>query len=118
MYEHRRVQPLSKRAFGRRLLAHLLVAIGIVAVSLGIGVAGYHYIVGLEWLDALMNASMILGGMGPVDPVVSSPGKVFASLYALFSGLAFIGIAGLLFAPFFHRILHRFHWEQDSDTEP
>ncbi len=94
---------------------HLGLAAGVVATALGIGVVGYHSLVGLSWIDSLLNASMILGGMGPVDPITTDAGKIFASFYALFSGLAFIGISALLFAPFFHRLLHRFHWEQDSD---
>ena len=73
------------------------------------GVAGYHYFEHLPWIDALLNASMILGGMGPVDPVKSVAGKLFASFYALYSGLVLIGLMGLLLAPVFHRILHSFH---------
>ena len=80
-------------------------------MALGIGVFGYHYLGGLNWIDSLLNASMILGGMGPVDPLHSDAAKIFASFYALFSGLAFIGIASLLVAPFAHRFLHRFHLE-------
>jgi hypothetical protein len=76
---------------------------------LEIGVLGYHFLGGLSWIDSLLNASMILGGMGPVDPLHSSTAKIFASCYALFSGLAFIGIASLIVAPFAHRLLHRFH---------
>jgi hypothetical protein len=68
----------------------------------------------LDWLDSLLNASMILGGMGPVDPIPSTSGKLFASFYALFSGLVFIGLSGFLLAPFVHRLLHHFHWEEDK----
>jgi hypothetical protein len=75
------------------------------------GVIGYHHIGGLSWIDSLLNASMILGGMGPVDPLRSDAAKLFASFYALFSGLAFVGIASLMIAPFAHRLLHRFHIE-------
>jgi hypothetical protein len=75
------------------------------------GVVGYHSIGGLSWIDSLLNASMILGGMGPVDPLHSNAAKLFASFYALFSGLAFVGIASLMIAPFAHRLLHRFHLE-------
>lgn len=117
MYEHRRMRPLSRQAFRARLLRHFMLALGIVAVALFLGVAGYHFLGGLSWIDALVNASMILGGMGPVDPMTSVPAKVFASLYALFSGLAFIGIAAVLFAPFLHRLLHRFHWEEVIDED-
>lgn len=83
----------------------------MVGVALGIGVLGYHWLAELPWIDSLLNASMILGGMGPVDPLHSTAAKVFASVYALFSGLAFIGIAGFILAPFVHRLLHKFHVE-------
>lgn len=109
------MRPLTRRAFRKRLLRHFFLAVCIVVVALFVGVAGYHYLAGLGWIDSLLNASMILGGMGPVDPVKSDAGKIFASLYALFSGLAFIGIAAILFAPFVHRLLHRFHWEDSGD---
>jgi hypothetical protein len=95
--------------------AHLLRNAGVGAAVIGsclvIGVAGYHDLEGLPWLDALLNASMILSGMGPVNSVRTSAGKVFASCYALFSGVAFISAVGVLFAPVMHRFLHRFHLE-------
>ena len=80
--------------------------------GLGIGVLGYHWLARLSWIDSLLNASMILGGMGPVDPLKSDAAKIFASCYALFSGLAFIGIVSVLLAPFVHRMLHRVHAEE------
>ena len=80
--------------------------------SLTLGVCGYHFLAGLAWIDALLNASMILGGMGPVDPVKTTAGKLFASFYALFSGLVIIGVASLLLAPLIHRFLHEFHLEE------
>ena len=95
----------------RRVARHLLLGLLLIGIALGMGVLGYHYIGGLSWIDSLLNASMILGGMGPVDPLHSTAAKLFASFYALFSGLAFIGIASLLLAPFAHRLLHRFHIE-------
>jgi len=85
----------------------------VLFVGLGIGVLGYHVLDGLSWIDSLLNASMILGGMGPVDPLRSSAAKIFASFYALFSGLAFIGVASLIIAPFAHRLLHRFHIQSE-----
>jgi hypothetical protein len=88
-----------------------LVAGIVLAGSLALGVFGYHFIEGLPWIDALLNASMILGGMGPVDPLRSTGGKLFASFFALYSGLAIISIAGLLLAPLVHRLLHKFHLE-------
>ena len=81
--------------------------------GLRIGLIGYHYSGHLSWVDSLLNASMILGGMGPVDVLTDTNAKLFASFYALFSGLAFIGIASLLIAPFAHRLMHRLHLEDD-----
>jgi hypothetical protein len=109
MYESRNHPLLSRRKFAGRVARHLLLALFLVGMALEIGVLGYHFLGGLSWIDSLLNASMILGGMGPVDPLHSSTAKIFASGYALFSGLAFIGIASLVVAPFAHRLLHRFH---------
>ncbi len=112
MYERRNHPLLSRAKFARRVARHLLLALFVIGIALGIGVLGYHCIGGLSWVDSLLNASMILGGMGPVDPLHSTAAKLFASFYALFSGLAFIGIASLMVAPFAHRLLHRFHVEE------
>ena len=112
MYEHRKQPLLSSAKFTERVARHLSLALFVVAVGLGIGVLGYHFLGGLNWIDSFLNASMILGGMGPVDPLHSTAAKIFASCYALFSGLAFIGIASLIVAPFAHRILHRFHLDE------
>ena len=109
MYEHRTHPLLTRPAFIRRVLIHFVLALVIIAFALSLGVLGYHYLGELKWLDAFLNASMILGGMGPVDPLTTPSAKLFASFYALFSGLMFIGIASLLVAPFAHRLLHRFH---------
>lgn len=111
MFEHRKTPLLSRAAFARRVLQHASIALLAVALGLGGGVLGYHTLGGLSWVDSLLNASMILGGMGPVDPLQGASAKIFASCYALFSGLAFIGIASVIVAPFAHRILHRFHFE-------
>lgn len=78
-------------------------------VALFIGIAGYHWIAGLKWIDALLDASMILGGMGPVTPLTTNAAKVFASAYALFSGLVFIAVMGIVLSPIVHRVLHKFH---------
>jgi hypothetical protein len=107
MFEHR-TDPLLP---AHRFFWRVLVFVGLSA--LGIGVLGYHYFGGLPWIDALVNASMILGGMGPVDPITSHVGKLFASAYALFSGLLFIGAASLVLTPFVHRIMHKLHIEDD-----
>lgn len=85
---------------------------GAIAVALGIGILGYHWLGGLAWIDALVNASMILGGMGAVDPITTVAGKLFASGYAIFSGLFFLAASAVLVAPWLHRLLHRFHIEQ------
>jgi len=111
----RRHEPLlSRRAFLRRQFLFALFALAIVFGSLGIGVLGYHFSEGLSWLDALVNASMILFGMGPVSELHTNAGKWFASFYAMFSGVAFITIVGVVFAPVFHRFLHRFHLSGDD----
>ncbi len=112
MYEHRTRPLLSRADFTKRVARHGMLAFFVLALALGIGVVGYHYLAKLEWLDALLNASMILGGMGPVDPLKKPIAKLFASCYALFSGLVFIGVASVLVAPFAHRLLHRFHVEE------
>ena len=113
MYE-RRTQPLlGAAAFRNRVVRHFILALLIVGGSLGIDMLGYRFVAKLNWVDSFLNASMILGGMGPVDPLHSSAAKIFAGCYALFSGLAFIGIASLIVAPFAHRLLHRFHLDKE-----
>jgi len=113
MFEHRTDPLLPRYAFLFRVIGHLLMAMAVVGAALAIGVVGYHYFGGLPWIDALVNASMILGGMGPVDLITSTAGKYFTSFYALFSGLLFIGAASILLAPFMHRIMHRLHLDED-----
>ena|SRR5438067_2385699 len=117
MFEHKRQRLLPRRAFARRVVLHAVMALVIVAVALGIGVLGYHEIDRLPWIDALLNASMILGGMGPVNELCSTGAKLFASFYALFSGLVFITVTGVLFAPVIHRFLHRFHLELEEEKK-
>ena len=112
MYESRKHPLLTRVQFASRVARHLALALLIVAVALAIGVFGYHHLGKLSWIDSLLNASMILGGMGPVDPLPSPGAKLFASGYALFSGLAFIAIASLMVVPFAHRFLHRFHLDE------
>jgi hypothetical protein len=112
----RRGQPLLPRAqFLLRLGRWSAMAGAVVVVSLAVGICGYHFLEHLPWIDALLNASMILGGMGPVDPIKTAAGKIFASLYALYSGLAIISVAGLLLAPVVHRFLHKFHVASGGD---
>lgn len=110
-YEHKGEPLLPIRLFLRRLLNHAMAAFGLLAAALLIGVLGYHLTEGLGWLDALLNASMLLGGMGPVDPLHTIAGKWFASFYALFSGVVFLVVSGFVVAPFAHRVLHRLHLE-------
>ena len=110
-YEHRTEPLLPRRRFLRRLGLHAVAAGGILMGSLGLGVAGYHYLARLAWIDALLNASMILAGMGPVDAIQSAGAKLFASFYALFSGVVLLATAGLLVAPVAHRLLHGLHLE-------
>lgn len=109
MYEHHYQPLLPWRKFYRRILRHLLWALLLIAGALGIGILGYHFTEKLSWIDALLNAAMILGGMGPVNSLHTTGGKLFASLYALFSGLFFLVIAGIIFAPVIHRFLHHIH---------
>ncbi len=114
-FEHRRQPLASRRIFIQRMARYLAVSIAIILLSLAIGILGYHFTEGLSWIDSLLNASMILGGMGPVDPLRTVAGKLFASFYALFSGMVFLVAVGVLIAPAFHRFLHRFHLEVGGD---
>lgn len=117
MYEHRSKPLISQREFFVRLVRHGLLAGGIVFIALGVGIVGYHGFEGFTWIDATINASMILGGMGPVNQLHTTAGKLFASVYALFSGLVVIAVMGVLLAPFAHRLLHGFHGDLDADGE-
>ena len=116
MFEHH-TEPLASRAeFLRRLVRFGSFSLAIILVSLGIGILGYHFIVGLNWIDSLLNASMLLGGMGPIDTdLTSTASKLFASFYAIFSGVVFLVAIGILTTPVFHRFLHHFHLELDED---
>ena len=111
MYEHRHQPLLPFNIFLRRILRNVFIAGAVAAVALGIGILGYRLTENLPWIDALLNASMILGGMGPVSELHTTAGKLFASWYALFSGVVFITSAGILVAPVLHRFLHHFHLE-------
>ena len=110
-FEHRAQPVIAPERFLVRLARSGLVAVGFIAVSLLIGMLGYRHLEGLSWLDAFLNAAMLLGGMGPVNMPVTSGGKLFAGLYALYCGLAVIFVAGVMLAPIAHRILHKFHVE-------
>ena len=114
MYEHRRMRPLPRRLFVLRMVSHFAVAAMLVALSLIAGMWGYEHYEHLQWRDAFLNAAMLLGGMGPIDDPVTDRGKLFAGFYALYAGLVFLVVAGLLLAPVVHRVLHRLHWDADN----
>ncbi len=109
MFEKKNKKVISSQAFMQRMLMSGLLTLLLLGGSLLLGVIGYRYLENMAWIDALLNASMILGGMGPVDVLHSNEGKIFASFYALYSGIFLIVCGGVLMAPIFHRILHRFH---------
>ena len=109
MYEHRSHPLLPWPRFVRRAGRHLLCGTVIVGIALGLGTIGYHGRGGLPWIDSFLNASMILSGMGPVDRLGTTSGKLFAALYALLCGLVFIAVAGVIMAPWVHRLVHRIH---------
>lgn len=113
MYESRKQPLLPRDRFMRRLWGHAAVAVALLVISLLIGMAGYGYFENLPWRDGFLNAAMLLGGMGPVDAPKTDGGKLFAGLYALYSGLVFLVAAGVVLAPILHRLLHKFHWDQD-----
>jgi hypothetical protein len=114
MYEHHRQPLASPKVFAGRLLWNGFIGTLLLAFSLGIGMIGYHFLEDLSWIDSLLNASMILGGMGPVNPLHTDAGKVFASFYAIYSGVILLASVGVLAAPIFHRFLHRFHLVEDK----
>lgn len=114
MYEPRTQRPLPRRTFVQRLLVHVGLAIALVAGSLAIGMVGYHVLEHLSWIDAFLNAAMLLGGMGPVNAPTSDGGKLFAGFYALYAGLVFIVSAALMFTPVLHRLMHHFHWDEKA----
>lgn len=115
-FEHRNEPLLPRHLFIRRVLKHFVIGTLIIFVSLMIGVCGYHFLENISWIDSLLNASMILGGMGPVNELHTNAGKIFASLYALFSGIVFLVTVGIILAPAVHRLLHNLHLEvKDED---
>jgi len=109
MFEHKHQKLLPTHRFLRRMVASFGIAAVVVLSALSAGVLGYHYTADLPWLDALLNAAMILTGMGPVDPMVTDTAKLFASGYALFSGVIFLSAMAIVLSPVFHRIMHTFH---------
>jgi len=115
MFEHKRQKVLSVPRFIRRLAAWFGLAMIIVSFALGMGMMGYHHIAGLAWVDALLNAAMILTGMGPVNEMTTLQAKLFATAYALFSGVIFLSAMSIVLAPIVHRIMHRIHFD-DSES--
>jgi len=116
-FEHLHEPLISKVKFYKRLINNSLIALVIIIISLTIGISGYMGFAHMTFVNALLNASMILGGMGPVDVLPNDASKYFASAYALFSGVTFLSIVGVLFAPLLHRIMHHYHLETDEDEE-
>lgn len=114
MFERKHDPLLSHRHFRRRLAAYLALATGLAAFALGIGTLGYHFLADFGWVDSLLNASMILTGMGPVGTLVTVRAKLFASAYALFSGLVFLTMIVTVFTPLVHRLLHAFHLDEND----
>ena len=109
MFEHKNTPVISKSAFRQRMARWVLLTLALLAASLAVGVVGYHYLAGLPWIDALLNAAMILGGMGEIDALHSTAGKLFAAAYAIYCGMFLVICGGLLLVPVFHRVLHHFH---------
>jgi len=116
IYERRSERLLTPLEFSLRLIRHGVVVLALVAVSLAVGILGYHYLARMGWIDAFLNASMILGGMGPVDGMPTAAAKVFAGCYALYSGIVLIAVAGIMIGPFAHRLLHKLH-SDDKDLD-
>ena len=112
MYESKSQKPLPRVRFVKRMLTHLTIALVLVLLSIGVGMFFYMRLEHLSTLDAFLNAAMLLGGMGPVDKPCTPHGKLFAGLYALYAGLLFIVMAGLVFTPVVHRLMHKFHWQE------
>jgi len=114
VYEHRRTRPLPGRQFAVRVATHFGLAAGLVTLSLVVGMWGYEHYEGLGWRDAFLNTAMLLGGMGPVYAPRTDGGKLFAGVFALYAGLAFLIVAGLVLAPMVHRLMHRLHWDAEE----
>jgi len=117
IYEPRHAPPIPLGRFALRMAAHACVALVLIAISLFVGMVGYRHYEQMSWLDAFLNSAMLLGGMGPVKTSgLSEAGKLFAGVYALYSGLAFIAVMSIMLAPVVHRVLHRFHWEEERGS--
>ena len=111
-YEHRSDDLAPRSIFIRRMLGSIGMAVGLILISLGVGIVCYHFLAGLNFIDSLLEASMILGGMGPVNELHSDGAKIFASIYALYSGLLILALMGIVLSPVVHRIMHKFHVDE------
>jgi Trk-type K+ transport system membrane component len=116
MFERRHEELAPVPVFLKRIIVSMLIALGVILIALLIGIAGYHFLAGFNFVDSLLEASMILGGMGPVNELPNDAAKVFASIYALFSGLILIALMGIILAPVAHRVMHKFHVDE-KDVE-
>jgi len=116
MFEHKRHPLLPFPLFLARMLRYMIYSILLICLSLSVGVVGYHFVARLSWIDSLYNAAMILTGMGPVVKLTTTPAKLFASVYALFSGIAFLSTVAVFFAPIVHRFMHIMHLESDNNS--
>ena len=117
MYERKNEKLVPLPTFVRRVALSLMWTFVVLCIVLSLGVVGYHTVAGLSWIDAILNASMILTGMGPVATMATTASKLFASGYALFSGVVFLSSIGLVLAPLFHRILHKFHLDDANQKD-
>lgn len=115
IYENKKQKLVSVKKFRSRVMYAVYIDIVLLSVSLAIGVFGYHFFNNLSYVDSFVNASMILGGMGPVDPLISDSAKIFAGIYALYSGITFLSSFAILITPIYHRFLHKFHLEDKDD---
>ena len=116
-FEHRKQPLISSQHFVRRMVMATLLSFVLLAVWIYVGMIGYHILAGLAWVDAFLNAAMIVGGMGPVDVLNNANAKLFAGIYAILSGVIFLSIFGLLIIPVFHRFLHRFHLDEQDEGD-
>jgi hypothetical protein len=115
MEEKQKISAVTREVFYRKVVKNIALATVLFVFALSLGVLGYHHFCRLPWIDSLLNASMILAGMGPVDAIQNNAGKLFASFYAIFSGVAFLSLMALILGPMVHRFLHKFHMDEEND---
>ena len=118
MYEPHHIPPVPLGRFALRIALHAGLSLVVIALSLFAGMLGYRHYEQMSWLDAFVNSAMLLGGMGPVKTEgLSDPGKLFGGIYALYAGLVFIAVMGIMLAPIIHRVLHKFHWDEGRSSK-